>query len=102
MYIVCVAACPTGVAHTYMAAEALEVKGKELGLEIKVETQGSMGAENEITTEDIARADAAIIAADVAINGMERFAALPKIECKVADPIKHGDALFEALQEEIQ
>jgi len=85
-----------------MAAEALEVKGKELGLEIKVETQGSMGAENEISAEDVARADAAIIAADVAINGLERFTSLPKIECRVADPIKHGDALFDALQAEIQ
>ncbi|MCY9804572.1 fructose PTS transporter subunit IIB [Vibrio scophthalmi] len=102
MYIVCVAACPTGVAHTYMAAEALEVKGKELGIEVKVETQGSMGVENEITAEDIARADAAILAADVAVIGAERFSSLPKIECSVADPIKHGDALFEALTAEVQ
>ncbi|EAS45300.1 PTS sugar transporter subunit IIC [Photobacterium profundum] len=101
MYIVCVAACPTGVAHTFMAAEALEIKGKELGIEIKVETQGSMGADNIISMMDIERADAAILAADVAINDVERFSGLPKIECSVADPIKHGDALFAALKQEV-
>ncbi|WP_019614916.1 PTS fructose transporter subunit IIB [Psychromonas ossibalaenae] len=100
MFIVCIAACPTGVAHTFMAAEALEVKGKALGLEVKVETQGSMGADNIITAEDLARADAAILAADVAVNDVERFADIPKIECSVADPIKHGDELFEALIKE--
>lgn len=101
MFIVCIAACPTGVAHTYMAAEAMETMGKSRGHEVKVETQGSMGAENIITAEDIARADAVIIAADVAINGMERFDSLPKLECSVADPIKHGAAVFDAIEQEV-
>ncbi|WP_279045133.1 PTS fructose transporter subunit IIB [Cedecea davisae] len=93
MYIVCVAACPTGVAHTYMAAEALEMTGKQRGHEIKVETQGSMGVENEISGEDLARADAAI-------TGRERFDGMMKLECSVADPIKFGDAVFEAIEAE--
>lgn len=101
MYFVCIAACPTGVAHTYMAAEALEITGKARGHEIKVETQGSMGAENVITEEDLARADGVIIAADVAVNGIERFNSLPKLECSVADPIKHGEAVFEAMEQEV-
>ncbi len=101
MYIVCVAACPTGVAHTYMAAESLEITGKKRGHEVKVETQGSMGAENEITQEDLARADAVIIAADVAISGKERFDDLVKLECSVSDPIKFGDAVFEAVEQEV-
>ncbi|MEW7313523.1 PTS fructose transporter subunit IIB [Buttiauxella gaviniae] len=101
MYIVCVAACPTGVAHTFMAAEALEITGKNRGHEIKVETQGSMGAENEITAEDLARADGVIIAADVAINNKERFDGMLKLECSVADPIKFADAVFEAIEQEI-
>ncbi len=101
MFIVCVAACPTGVAHTYMAAEALEMAGKKRGHEVKVETQGSMGAENEILDEDLARADAVIIAADVAISGKERFAGLVKLECSVSDPIKFGDAVFEAVEQEV-
>lgn len=101
MYIVCVAACPTGVAHTYMAAESLEITGKNRGHEVKVETQGSMGAENEITQEDLARADAVIIAADVAISGKERFDDMIKLECSVSDPIKFGDAVFEAVEQEV-
>jgi len=101
MFIVCVAACPTGVAHTYMAAEALEMTGKKRGHEIKVETQGSIGAENEILDEDLARADAVIIAADVAISGKERFVGLVKLECSVSDPIKFGDAVFEAVEQEV-
>ncbi|WP_300003760.1 PTS fructose transporter subunit IIB [uncultured Cedecea sp.] len=101
MYIVCVAACPTGVAHTYMAAESLEVTGKQRGHEVKVETQGSMGAENEITADDLMRADAVIIAADVAISGKERFDGMIKLECSVSDPIKFGDAVFEAVEKEM-
>ncbi|PLR34634.1 PTS sugar transporter subunit IIC [Chimaeribacter californicus] len=101
MFIVCVAACPTGVAHTYMAAEALEMLGKQRGHEIKVETQGSMGVENGITEADLARADAVILAADVAIINKERFNGLIKLECRVADPIKFGEAVFEALEQEV-
>lgn len=85
-----------------MAAEALEITGKTRGHEVKVETQGSMGAENEITAEDLARADGVIIAADVAISNRERFEGMLKLECSVADPIKFGDAVFDALEEEIK
>lgn len=85
-----------------MAAEALEITGKNRGHEVKVETQGSMGAENEITAEDLARADGVIIAADVAISNRERFEGMLKLECSVADPIKYGDAVFDALEEEIK
>lgn len=85
-----------------MAAEALEITGKNRGHEVKVETQGSMGAENEITAEDLARADGVIIAADVAISNRERFEGMLKLECSVADPIKFGDAVFDALEEEIK
>jgi fructose-specific PTS system IIB-like component len=97
MFIVCVAACPTGIAHTYMAAEALEVLGKEHNWEVKVETQGSTGIDNEITLEDIGRADGAIIAAEIAIDGMERFENLKTLECSVADPIKQPAAVYETM-----
>ncbi|MGF1734066.1 PTS fructose transporter subunit IIB [Photobacterium satsumensis] len=97
MYIVCVAACPTGIAHTYMAAEALEVLGKERGWEVKVETQGSTGIDNAITEDDVARADGAIIAAEVAVEGMDRFEPLTILECAVADPIKQPDAVYETM-----
>jgi len=84
-----------------MAAEALEMTGKQRGHEIKVETQGSMGVENEITAEDLARADAVILATDVAVTNRERFDGMVKLECSVADPIKFGDAVFEAIEQEI-
>lgn len=101
MYLICVAACPTGVAHTYMAAESLEMLGKKRGHEMKVETQGSLGAENIITDEDLARADGVILAADVAITNKERFDGMITLECSVSDPIKFGDAVFEAIEKEI-
>lgn len=63
-----ITACPTGIAHTYMAAEKLEETAKEAGDQIKVETQGSIGVENELTAEDIREADAVIIAADTEVD----------------------------------
>ena len=84
MKIVAVTACPTGVAHTYMAAEQLAKTAKKLGHTIKVETQGSMGIENELSQADIDGADAAIIAADIAIEQPERFAGIRKVEVPVA------------------
>ena len=70
--IVAITACPTGVAHTFMAAEALEETGKKLGHQIKVETRGSVGAKNQLTAEEIAAADLVIIAADIDVP-LERF-----------------------------
>lgn len=97
MFFVCVASCPTGIAHTYMAAESLQTIGEQMGHEVKVETQGSLGVENEITEQDLARADGVIIASEIAIEGAERFENLPLIECAVADPIKQGEEVIEAL-----
>ena len=102
MFIVCVAACPIGVAHTYMAAEALKREGEQRKLEIKVETQGSMGIDNALTQEDIERADVAIVASDIAIEGRDRFDNLPVLECSVAMPIKHINRLFDTLFDELE
>lgn len=63
-FVIAVTACPTGIAHTYMAEDALKKKAKEMGVEIKVETNGSEGVKNLLTAEDIARADGVIVAAD--------------------------------------
>lgn len=71
--IVAITACPTGVAHTFMAAEALEETGKKLGYQVKVETRGSVGAKNQLTDQDIADADLVIIAADIEVP-LDRFA----------------------------
>ena len=102
MFIVCVTACPTGIAHTFMAAESLQKHADARGIEIKVETQGSLGIDNEIDDADIARADGVIIASAVAIEGAERFAGLPSIECSVEDPIGEGEAVIDALLDEIE
>ena len=93
MKIVAVTSCPTGIAHTYMAAEALQIAAKELGHEIKVDTQGSVGAENVITEEDLRQADAVIIAADTNVD-KSRFTGLPVIEASVSEAIKNPKALI--------
>ncbi len=92
-YVVAVTACPTGIAHTYMAAEALEKKAAELGVGIKVETRGSSGAKNVLTAEDIKKADGVIVAADTKVP-MDRFDGKPLVQCKVADGINKAEDLI--------
>lgn len=91
--IVAVTGCPTGIAHTYMAAEALEKAAKANGCSIKVETRGSGGAKNILTSEDIAEADFVIIAADTKVP-MSRFNGKKLIECQVSDGISKADTLI--------
>lgn len=92
--VLAVTACPTGIAHTYMAAEALEEKGKELGITVKVETNGSSGAKNVLTKEEIAACDGIIIAADKNVE-MARFDGKPVIKVKVSDGIHKSQELIE-------
>lgn len=73
MKIVAVTACPTGVAHTYMAQEAIEKESKKRGFGVKVETQGSMGIENELEQFEVDEADVVILAIAIGIDGEERF-----------------------------
>ena len=91
--LVAVTACPTGIAHTFMAAEALEQKAQELGYEIKVETNGSGGAKNVLTPAEIAAADGVIIAADKNVE-MARFDGKPVVQSKVSDCIHKPEALI--------
>lgn len=97
MKIVAVTACPTGIAHTYMAAASLEKTAKQLGHEIKVETQGAIGIENELSKKDIQQAQAAIIAADINVEGRDRFSAVKVIEVPLQEAIKNPRAIFEKL-----
>jgi fructose-specific phosphotransferase system IIB component len=97
MNIVAVTACPTGIAHTYMAAECLEKAARRLGHVIKVETQGSMGIENELSADDIARADVVILAAGIAVRNLERFAGMRIVEVPVQDAIKDPDRILAGL-----
>lgn len=97
-FVLAVTGCPTGIAHTYMAAESLEKKAKELGCRIKVETRGSGGAKNVLSKAEIAEADCIIVAADTQVP-MERFDGKPVIQCKVADGIsKPEELLTKAMQ----
>ncbi len=95
--LLAVTGCPTGIAHTYMAAEALEKKAKELGHAIKVETRGSGGAKNVLTDQEIEAADGIIVAADTKVP-MDRFAGKRVVIVKVADGINRpGELIEEAL-----
>jgi fructose-specific phosphotransferase system IIB component len=92
--IVAITSCPTGIAHTYMAAEQLEKKAKEFNHTIKVETQGSMGIDNELTGEEIQRADYVVFAADIEVENKERFEGKRIIEISVQEAIKHPEKVF--------
>ena len=92
--VLAVTACPTGIAHTFMAAESLEQHAKKRGISIKVETNGSGGAKNVLTAEEIAAADAIIVAADKNV-AMARFDGKPTIITKVADGINKADELLD-------
>lgn len=93
MKLIAVTSCPTGIAHTYMAAEALQIAAREMGHEIKVETQGSVGAENVITEKDLQEAKAVILAVDTNVD-KERFQGIPMVEASVKDAIKDAKGLI--------
>ncbi|WP_096187920.1 PTS fructose transporter subunit IIABC [Evansella halocellulosilytica] len=92
-YILAVTACPTGIAHTYMAADSLKEKAKAMGVSIKVQTNGSDGVKNKLTSDDIEKADAIIIAADTKVE-KEHFVGKPLIETAVTDGIRKPEELL--------
>ena len=94
MKIVGISACPAGLAHTPMAAKALEKAGKSLGYDVKMEQQGSMGQVNTITDEEAQAADLVIIASDQKITGMERFANKKVIRVDINNCIKAPEAVL--------
>ncbi|HAH8547272.1 TPA: PTS 2-O-a-mannosyl-D-glycerate transporter subunit IIABC [Escherichia coli] len=93
--IVCVTACPAGIAHTYMAAEYLEKAGRKLGVNVYVEKQGANGIEGRLTADQLNSATACIFAAEVAIKESERFNGIPALSVPVAEPIGHAEALIQ-------
>lgn len=96
VFIVAVTACPTGIAHTYMAAEAIEKKAKELGYQVKVETRGSGGAKNVLTDDEIAKAAGVIVACDTNVP-TDRFDGKKVIECQVSDGINKTEELVKRI-----
>ncbi|MDO1605859.1 PTS fructose transporter subunit IIBC [Lactobacillus sp. YT155] len=97
--IVGVTKCPVGIAHTYMAAEKLEQAAKKMGYEVKMETQGASGTENELTAEDIKNADFVVFAADVAVDGMDRFVGKKVIFGDTPAAIKDSEELINRIKD---
>jgi fructose-specific PTS system IIB-like component len=102
MKILGVTGCPSGVAHTYMAAEALTKTAKKRGHDIKVETQGSIGIENAIRSEEVANADIIILTKDMAIKNKERFAGKPIINVGIGDVVRKADIIIAKAEEVIE
>jgi fructose-specific phosphotransferase system IIB component len=98
MKIVAVTACPTGIAHTYMAAASLEKAAKTLGHEIKVETQGALGIENKLTPNDIRQAQIAIFAVDIEVEERERFHGVKVVQVPLQEALKDPQSIFAKLR----
>jgi PTS system fructose-specific IIC component len=97
MKLLAITSCPNGIAHTYMAAEKLSKAAQKMGVEMKVETQGSIGVENELTADEIKQADGIIIAADKTVD-KSRFVGKKVLEARVADAIKKPEELIAKFQ----
>lgn len=101
MKILAVTACPLGIAHTYMAAEMIRHVCEKAGVECKIETQGTLGIENVITTEDVASADAVILTTDMPIKNVERFDNIKKVMSSISLIIRETNEIIENLISEI-
>jgi PTS system fructose-specific IIB component len=101
MKIVGIAACTSGIAHTYIAKEKLINAAKELGHVAHIETQGTIGTEDELTAKDIAEADVAIIAADIKVSGRDRFKKLKVVEVPTHVVIKSPKVLLNKIKEDL-
>jgi len=97
MKIVAVTACPTGIAHTYMAAEKLQRAAEALGHQIKVETQGAMGIENALSADDVRGCDAVVFAVDIEVEERERFEGKPLLQVSVREAIKSPEDVIRRL-----
>lgn len=96
--VIAVTACPSGVAHTYMAAESISQAAKAKGWECKVETQGSIGIENELTADDVAAADIVILTKDIGIKNEVRFEGKTVVRIGVSDAVKRADAVMDKVE----
>ncbi|UGA57413.1 PTS fructose-like transporter subunit IIB [Vibrio sp. VB16] len=97
-HLVAVTACPSGVAHTYMAAEAIESAAKAKGWTCHVETQGSIGIENALTAEQVAQADVVILTKDIDIKNQERFEGKLVVRIGVSDAVKRAGAVIDKIE----
>lgn len=91
MLILAITSCTSGLAHTYIAKERLEQTAKKIGVDILVETQGAMGIESNFTTEDIEKANAILIASDIDIDGVERFATKKTVHIPINKVVRNPE-----------
>ena len=98
MRIAVISACSAGIASTYMAAEALELAARGRGHWVKAETQGTMGIENRITSQEAQEVDVVVLAADIKVRDMRRFAGKPVYEVGVARAIRHADQVIQDVE----
>lgn len=101
MYIIGITACTAGIAHTYIAKEKLVLAAKERGHHVKIETQGTIGVEDELTKDDIRRADVVIIAADIGIKGRERFEGKKVVNVPTEMVIKSPKSMLEKIEQKL-
>lgn len=102
MKVVGITSCTCGIAHTYMAREKLIDAGKRLGIEVKIETQGSGGVEYALRDQDVQEADCVLLATDVAIAGTDRFKGKPVVKVPVSTAIKSPEHLLKQIQEKLE
>ena len=98
--LIALCACPMGLAHTFMAAEAIEVAARARGYDVKIETQGADGIQNELTAEDIAQATVIIHATGITPQNIERFNGLAVYEVELKDAVKNAGALIDEIEED--
>lgn len=101
MKIVGVTACTAGIAHTYIVAEKIQNAANDAGHECKIETQGTIGAQNKLTDEDIASADVVIVAHDIAVGGMERFEGKPTVDIPISVAMKNPKSLIATIEKKL-
>ncbi len=102
MKIVGVTACTAGIAHTYIVAEKIQQAAKDAGHECKIETQGTIGAQNQLTSEEIQEADVVIIAHDIAVGGTERFKGKPIVDIPINIAMKSPKSLIMTIEKKLQ
>lgn len=100
--IVGITACTAGIAHTYIVAEKIQNAATSMGHECKIETQGTIGVQNELTAEDIAACDVVIIAHDIKVNGEERFKGKPVVDIPIATAMKSPKSLIATIEKKLK
>ncbi|MEG0077797.1 PTS fructose transporter subunit IIB [Anaerorhabdus sp.] len=102
MKIVGITACTAGIAHTYIVAEKIQNAAVEAGHQCKIETQGTIGAQNKLTPEEISEADVVIVAHDIAVGGMDRFEGKPVVDIPIHVAMKNPKSLIATIEKKLE